>query len=239
MKLLFVYLRLYRDSLASALDGIRRNPWTLLLPMGLAVALWLLSPLALALGALGGLALALAFDAVASCYLYFTGEVVALSRVSLKEFRKSIGAYFWSVMNLLFVIWIVNFVLGLLLAGSPQAGVVRAAEGLLILALLNPAPEVIYLRGTRNGMETIQRSVKFVQENWIEWFVPNLLVLGLAYLAATRVLPQLGAAAILALAAAGALLHVFMVFRGHLFKALDGTSHRQRMYRQRTASSET
>ena len=35
----------------------------------------------------------------------------------------------------------------------------------------------------------------------------------------------------------GALLHLVMVFRGHLFAALDGTSHRQRMYKYRSTGA--
>ena len=35
----------------------------------------------------------------------------------------------------------------------------------------------------------------------------------------------------------GALLHLVMVFRGHLFAALDGSSHRQRMYRYRSSGA--
>jgi hypothetical protein len=35
----------------------------------------------------------------------------------------------------------------------------------------------------------------------------------------------------------GALLHLVMVFRGYLFAALDGTSHRQRMYRYRSTGA--
>ena len=33
----------------------------------------------------------------------------------------------------------------------------------------------------------------------------------------------------------GALFHVIMVFRGHLFGELDGSTHRQRMFRHRNA----
>ncbi len=33
----------------------------------------------------------------------------------------------------------------------------------------------------------------------------------------------------------GAALHVVMVFRGNLFRALDGSSHRQRMFTRRIA----
>ncbi|MBX5481137.1 MAG: hypothetical protein IRZ16_04700 [Myxococcaceae bacterium] len=236
-KILIVYTRLYTSCLTAALRGIARNPWTLLLPIGLAVTFNLVVlPLVGSLGVLGGIALALAFDALYSCYLYFTGEVVASSRVTLRELKASFGAYFWSLMNLFFVLWVVDLLLGLLVRGSPNGALIANAVWLVLLILLNPAPEIIYVRRTHNGLETVQASIRFLQEQWIEWFVPNLLLLLGAYLLVTRVLSRLPPGlTLLALLVAGALFHVAMVFRGHLFRALDGSSHRQRMFRYRNA----
>ncbi len=236
MTALVVYLRLYSDCLVQAVRGIAKNLWTLLLPIGLFLVLNLVvAPLVGTLGWLGGLVLGLALDALLSCYLYFLGEVVAHSKVGLGDFKTSIGAYFWSVMNLFFVYWIASLVLGMLTKGSAQASVFDLLLWLAALILLNVAPEVIYQRGTRGGLETAQRSLRFIQENWIEWFVPNLLVLAAYYFALTRLLGQLGALGSALMVVLGALFHLVMVFRGHLFRALDGSSHRQRMFKFRNA----
>jgi hypothetical protein len=149
--------------------------------------------------------------------------------VSLKELKQSIGAYFWSVINLFFVLWIADLLLSPLL---------RSDAGLALLVLLakfiilNAAPEVIYVRGSYGGIETIKRSVSFLQQNWIEWYLPNLLMGGLLY-AADRFLaiPELVFAIV-----AGAFIHWAMIFRGHLFLALDGSSHRQRVFKYRNAA---
>lgn len=234
MNLFLVYLRLYGHCLTAALQGIGKNAWTLLLPMGLGIGWLVLAAPISALGLVGGILLALLFDAVYSCYLYFTGEIVARSKVTLAELRKSFGAYFWSVMNLLFVLWIVRFVLSAVLAQSPQADAIGLTVWLMTLVVLNATPEVIYLRGTRGGVETITRSVRFLQDHWVEWFVPNLLGLGLlygSYLALVELMPRwLGTLVIVPISA---LFHVLMVFRGHLFETLDGSTHRQRMFRFR------
>ncbi len=241
MKVLTVYLRIYAGAFRQALTGIGKNAWTLLLPMallfGFGLARGLLLTSGLGRGILGGILLGLVLCAVASCYLYFVGEVVAKSRVKLDEFGRSIGAYFWSVANVLFVYWVAEWILDLLVQGSQQL----ALKELLWLAaviLLNAAPEVIYQRGSYGGLETVQRSIRFLQANWIEWGIPNLLVVGAWWALRRYPLPVLGMGGdLLVDVLEGALIHLVMVFRGHLFAALDGTSHRQRMYRYRSSGA--
>ena len=239
MNVLTVYLRIYADAFRQALAGIRKNAWTLLLPIGLLIAgKFVLELLVRAVGAgmVGSIVGGLLLCAVVSCYLYFVSEIVAKSQVKLDEFGRSVGPYFWSVANLLFVYWIASILIGYMGGGSSFA-----FDELLWWAaviLLNAAPEVIYQRGSNGGLETVQRSIKFLQANWIEWGIPNLLVVGAWYylrhesFPLTRYVPSLVLSVL-----EGALVHVVMVFRGHLFAALDGSSHRQRMYRYRSSSA--
>lgn len=240
MNVVSIYARLYLDCSRRALASIAKSPWTLLLPVGLFLALQLAGVLAAPLGMLAGFILGLVLAALGSCYLYFLGEVVANAKVQLSEFRKSIGAYFWSVANVLFVYWVASFVIGSLLSHSPQAQGANLALQLVALVLLNAVPEVIYQRHTYGGLATIQRAVQFLQTNWMEWGVPNLVLLGLLWLVLQEGLGLLGtlgmAGLVLWSIVFGSLLHLVMVFRGHLFAALDGSSHRQRMFRYRTAA---
>ncbi len=239
MKILVVYSRLYWECLRKAILGIRKSPWTLLLPIALLLAFrligMLLYSLPFGLGFVGGILMVFVLAALISCYLYFAGEVVSQSRVRVSEFGRSIGSYLWSVVNLLFVLWVASFLLGLLF--RTNAGAYLLFEQLLTLAsliLLNPAPEVIYLRGTYGGLATVQRSVAFVQQNWIEWFVANLPLAYFGY----SIRPWLAQPDLLGLLLVaipvGALFHLAMVFRGHLFLELDRSSHRQRMFRYRS-----
>jgi len=115
----------------------------------------------------------------------------------------------------------------------------KIAFNLVLLVALNTTPEVVYQKGTRGGLETIQRSFLFLQENWVEWFIPNGLVLGAVFaIFSTGMLVGVfrGPLAIAAPLVGGVLLHVYMVFRGFLFEALDGSTHRQRMFRYRNAN---
>ena len=238
MKVLTVYLRIYAGALRQAFTGIGKNAWTLLLPIGLLEANGLATGLVIgALGRIGGFVVWIVWAAAASCYLYFLGEVVAKSRVKLDEFGRSVGAYFWSVANLFFVYWIASLVIELMVPG-PQRAVFLQLLQLAALILLNAAPEVIYQRGSHGGLETVQRSVRFLQANWIEWGIPNLLILAGWWFLPRDPLAQLGVlGTVLTALVEGALLHLVMVFRGYLFAALDGTSHRQRMYRYRSTGT--
>lgn len=235
MNVLRVYLRLYADCMAKAVTGIGKNLWTLSLPVLLFFAWQFAGQLLRPLNVVGGFLLAFVQSALFSCYLYFVGEIVANTRVTAAEFRRSIWAYFWSVVNLMFVLWIVDLLLGGVARGSREGTFLFFAVPLAEFVLLNAAPEVIYQRGTYGGLATVQRSVSFIHENWIEWFVPNLL-LGAAAWKALSTLTETGLGSMLVFAAIAApVFHLAMVFRGHLFCALDGTSHRQRMFRFRTS----
>lgn len=226
------YLRLYGSCLTQALAGIAKNAWTLLLPVALFLAFAFLSvPVSMALGRVGGIVLNLALTALYSCYLFFTGGVVAKQKMGFSDLQKSFLVYFWSVMGLFFFTWIAELVLRPMFSGMQNGGVIWLGLQGIAVIVLNPAPEVIYTKGTRGGLDTIQTCVKFIQENWIEWFIPNGLMLVGAYYFVLYV-PNLfpGASIVTALVGA-ALFHVAMVFRGHLFQTLDGSSHRQRMFK--------
>ncbi|MCA2978534.1 MAG: hypothetical protein INH41_26270 [Myxococcaceae bacterium] len=236
MNVIAVYARLYARALTDALAAIAKNPWTLLLPMGLSVA-WL--ALGLLLGSLldpysGGFLIGLARSASLSVYCFFLGGLVANQKVGLDQLKTSLGAYFWSWIGIFFVLWVVDLVLSPLFAANQN---LVLPFTLVKFVALNATPEVVYQKGTRGGLDTLTRSFGFLQENWIEWFVPNGL-----FVAAFVIVSRFGDLAVAALGllgagglalAGGALLHVVMVFRGFLFEALDGSSHRQRMFRYR------
>jgi hypothetical protein len=240
MNVAAIYARLYLDCARRTLGSIGKSPWTLLLPMVLFLALAFAGVLVAPLGFAAGLVLGAVVAALGSCYLYFLGELVGNAKVQLAEFGKSIRPYFWSVANVLFVYWIASILLHAVLSGSPQVHGADAALYWGAVVLLNAAPEVIYQTHTYGGLATIQRSVQFLQSNWLEWGVPNVLLLGGLWLVQTVGLVFLStfgyAGLVLGSIILGGLLHLVMVFRGHLFAALDGTSHRQRMFRYRTAA---
>lgn len=238
MNVVLVYLRLYGSCLANAFASLVKNLWTLALPMGLAVAWFFLSSLFGGSRWVGGILLSLAFSAACSIYTFFVAGVVARDRMNVRDLKQSLGAYFWTWINLFFVLWIVDLLLNAVLAMNPQKSAILSVVFLMKLLVLNATPETIYLKRTWGGLDTITRSFRFLQENWIEWFIPNGLIVAGLYFFATRWIELLGGlGVIIALLGAGALFHVVMVFRGFLYEALDGSTHRQRMFRYRTNAS--
>lgn len=238
MKVIAVYARIYGQAFTNALAAIFKNAWTLLLPMGLAVA-WMF------LGTIvgnamdpwsGGMVIGLARSAALSIYCFFLGGLVAQQKVGLDQLKTSIGTYFWSWLNIFFVLWIATLVLTPVFGANPN---LVMPVTLVLLIALNTVPETIYLKGTRGGIDTITRSFGFMQENWIEWFIPNGLVLGLVVvgmLFGTVVSSLLGTlGAIGSGLLLGIFLHIYAVFRGFLYEALDGSTHRQRMFRFRNS----
>ena len=234
MNVLRVYLGLYATCVARAAKGVRRNPWTLLLPAAMAVA-WQWIRYFTAIPFLGAIVLSGFF----SCYLYFLGECVHGSPVSLRELRVSVTRFIWPVLAVLFVLWVAGLLLGAVLARNPNAPFIYRCIRLACFVLLNAVPEVLYLRGIYGGLATAEHSLRFIQENWIEWFAPNLPLLALAWfgvdiiglLLSIQLSPNL--VVLLVVGVGGALFHFYMVFRGCLFEELATSSHRQRMYRQR------
>jgi hypothetical protein len=98
-------------------------------------------------------------------------------------------------------------------------------------------PELIY-QPRLSGLQLLSASYNFVIENWIEWFIPNLLILFGGYLLLN---PLLLVASSLPLAlqlfavytGVSLFLAYFMIFRGILFSLLQGTSRRGRLYKYR------
>jgi hypothetical protein len=225
-----VYLTLYAACFGRALQGIRHNAWTLLLPIALWGVLLGAGRVAAGLGLVGGILLGLLLDALFSSYLYFTGEIVAQSKARLRELKASFLAYFWSVMGVAFVVWIAQLLLGTALARNPNAWLILLLVRGVAFVLCNATPEVIYQKGTYGGMATIQQSIRFIHENWIEWFIPNIAI-SVAYFYVVSGLLALDVPFWAVAIVAGALLHLLMIFRGHLFRELDGSSHRQRMFK--------
>jgi hypothetical protein len=253
---------LYRDAFRETLGSMRRA-WIGVLAIYLyALALQLIGgvagalPIPLLAGLLIGLADALAVGAL----LALVQHAITGRSLGLADVRDAFGAYFLDVVSVGFILWIPF----MLLAGMAPP-LVLACVSLLAAVFLNPLPEVIYQVRTASPLESLAESARFVQQQWIEWFVPIVLVAaplgsflffssadvgglmrgGLSFgrflllptllmLRAAEVLglpPSMGALGV----AVGAPLLTFglLLFRGHLFAALAGTSRRQRAFRRR------
>ena len=210
---------------------------------------------------LAGLLIGLADALAVGALLALLQRAVARQTLKLPDLREALGAYFWNVIAVGFVLWIPFMLLGQV--ASPP---LFAAVSLLAAVFLNPLPEVIYQARTASPLEDLAESARFVQQQWIEWFLPIVLVaapvasvvlfasdtavafrgglsfgsfLALPALLVLRLTELLGvpitARPMVMEIATPVLAFVVLLFRGHLFASLYGTSRRQRAFRRRVA----
>jgi len=253
---------LYRDALGQTLASLRRGWIGVVAIYVYAMALQLAGgvagvlPIPLVAGLLLGLADALAVGAL----LALVQQAITGSVLGFGDVRDALGAYFWDVISVGFILWIPF----MLLAGLAPP-LVLASVSLLAAVFLNPLPEVIYQVRTASPIENLVESARFVQQQWIEWFLPTVLVAaplgsflffasadasgllrgGLSFgrflllptLLALRTAELLGlpagAGGVVVAVGAPLLTFAVLLFRGHLFAMLAGSSRRQRMFRRR------
>jgi hypothetical protein len=254
---------LYRDAFTETLRSLKRAWIGVVAIYVYAVALRLVEtmvgmvPQALVAGLLLSLADAVAVGAV----LALLQRAVGRETLGMIDVRDAVGAYVWNVLAVGFILWL-PFAL---LAQVAPLGVFAGAS-LLAAVFLNPLPEVIYQTRGASPLEDLGESARFVQQQWIEWFLPILIVAaplsaivfaapestlvlrgGLSFgrflllptLLVYRVTALLGiplaASAWLVQLGTPVLSFALLLFRGHLFAALSGSSRRQRLFRRRVA----
>jgi hypothetical protein len=186
--------------------------------------------------------------------------VLAKRRLGLTDLRESFGQYFWDVIGVGFILWMPIWLLDKGLEANPYGKFLGAAIFLLLFILLNPAPEVIYQVRHDSPLDVLRESYEFVLENWIEWFLPLAVVIapfGLSFFFAIS--GRLGRGAgldffqvlVLPFTLLENWLHylgfgdaskwvlflltpplavAMLLFRGHLFAGLHGSTRRQRLF---------
>ena len=259
-------VRLYQEALAATVQSFTRC-WLITIAVVMFAALMVLvTSVAASLGMLGGFLLGAVNALLIGATLSLIEEAVRRPRRLLfQDIWASFGQYFWDVIGVLFVLWIPVMILERGMAGNPNGPFVTSAVLLLLFILLNPAPEVMYQVRHDTPLDVMKESYEFILENWIEWFLPLVLVLaplGLTFFVGLS--SRLGRAAglnffeflllpaevlitwlrylglpgqagwILVILLTPPIAVLMLLFRGHLFAALHGSSRRQRLFKARS-----
>jgi hypothetical protein len=192
--------------------------------LGAASFLRLPGPLALVSGVL----LYVATVACASSWLYLVEQVIRSGRVRLGDVWTGFGAYLGDLLTVGFALFLLSMVDQIALAGNDFARIVFV---LAIFVFLNAVPELVYL-GRHGAAELLLESYRFISQNWVEWFPPNI-VLSLAI----ATLAEAGFAALgpYAWPLVGLALYFFAIVRGLLFLELTTSSRRAREFQRRAA----
>ena len=247
-------LRLYQQVAKEAWDKACRSWWVGLLPFLYGPIFFLCVTFTAPLGLIGGLITGLVLAMCVSSYLYFIAGVVNGNKMHFNEIVDSWRPHFSSVINILFLLFLVRITLSLLTpAGDQTAMLLASLIELILLIILNPVPEIIY-QGRSEGFAMLQESVDFLRSSGVEWFLPfvalaifSSLFLPLPLLEGPLQFGRLTFPTTVGGVAQGSLLglvwgalsafliFIIMAFRGLLFRALSGSTRRQRIFRSRSS----
>jgi hypothetical protein len=263
-------MRLYRHALQQTGRSLRYGWITVVAVIGFGGLFLLAVQIAGPFGIVGGFMLG-AVNAL------FVGATLSLIEQSLTRARaltvhdvyESLGHYFWDVIGVGFVLWLPLMALDMMVQANPYGSFFSYAVLLLLFLLLNPAPEAIYQIRHDSPLDVLKNCYEFVLENWVEWFIPWLLVLvpfvlspvglrtildlsrrmgrgaGLDFVQLLMLpltildgwVTYLGVTPsvswVLTLFLTPPLSVAILLFRGHLFASLHGSSRRQRAFSSR------
>jgi hypothetical protein len=250
-------LFLYWDSIRAACRALYKN-W-LIVPAGVAafIAYVVLASLVSNLGILGGFILGFASCALISIYYNWLAAAADNDRLSYRDLLQFDYFSFSAVISVAFVIWIAKFLVSSV-AVTPEASIAPLFLNLAIVVALNALPEVVYLLRLE-GMSALARAFVFTRDNWIEWFLPFVLIAlpGLlvsplqVLLIASSAEPMLPVSIIIATSMQGlptansivgwilsiliavVVANWYMLFRAFLFKELESGSRRRRVYKMK------
>lgn len=190
---------------------------------------------------LSGIIRTLVNSSIVSSYLYSLFNIISYGRFSLDIFKNGFTQYVRKIYGIFFIGYLGRLLLSLVAPMfGVSAGFITIIVGIMVAFVLNPLPEAVYLK-SYGSLDTITYSLEFLKENFVQWFVPNLLFYGVIYLLTGQLLFNLfntnlefvfssNVLDILLFAVGQVIFSFMMVYRGHLFKVLSTSNRRKRMF---------
>lgn len=248
---------IYRDAIVSACRDLFRN-WPIVIgSVGIYFIYTISASLLSEFGFAGGMVAGMIQIALLSLYYAWISQSVERERLSFANLIEFDVGLFFNVISVAFILFIAQFVLQQLTQGLDATFLILCVQ-LAIVLIFNAIPEVVHLHRIES-MPALSEAARFTRDNWIEWYAPFLLLISpwlilnplsvlLAISGSNPLLPPLliiqGATVvgfywsppmqwglvIIAIVVANWL----MLFRAHLFKALESGTRRQRAYRAKS-----
>lgn len=190
---------------------------------------------------ISGIIAALITSAMISNYLYLLFNIINYNRVTIMDFKNGFGYFVRKIYGVFFIVYVANLLLSLVsnILGSLSTFLITILY-ISVLVILNPLPETIYLK-YYNPWESIVEAADFMKENWLNWGIPNIIFFLLLYfVTGIRLLnlfnTHLSYNFIFDLVELGIYLtgqiifSIMMIYRGHLYRLLSGSTRRKRMF---------
>lgn len=191
--------------------------------------------------------------ALISSYLYILHNVVKCNKFEFKDIKRGFRVYLYEVSRILFIGWLAgvvvfNFLVPIIvtsLRGYLDYSTFINIIVILVLIAINPLPEVIYQKNY-TGLDGIKYTFEYMKDNWVEWLIPNVVLLGILYLITGSTITSLFSTGIgfnfnmfsikgIVLYFIGQVIFSFtMIYRGLLFEMLSTSNRRKRMFMRNT-----
>lgn len=205
------------------------------------------------LNIVAGIALYFLSVGLISSYLYILYSIIKYKKFEIKDIKRGFKVYFYEVSRVLFIGYIAGIlafrlvvpVLASSIGGYLDTATIINIIMIIVLVVINPLPEVIYQKG-HTGLDGIRYTFEYTKENWIEWLIPNAVLVGLLYIITGNTVTNLFSTGIsvgsnllslkgIGLYLIGQIIFSFtMIYRGVLFDMLSTSTRRKRMFMRNT-----
>ncbi|MFS8541115.1 MAG: hypothetical protein LOD89_03380 [Tissierellales bacterium] len=193
------------------------------------------------LSLLAGIIFAIVSSSLISNFLYLLSNIINTNRITLQNFKDGFTYYLWEIYGVFFLIWIASYLL------SAISGILGWQSGyfvnllrIIALILLNALPETIYQKNY-SVYENVLYTFEFIKENWINWFLPNIIFFAALYFLTDTIYTELftiyiglpgeiSLESIIRYIIAQSIFSFMMIYRGYLFKLLSTSTRRKRMF---------
>jgi len=251
---------IYKESVTAATKGLIKN-W-IILPGTIAayVALLFILNLTSGLGMVGGFIAGLFYVAFLTYFYGWVAQTIRKEKISLNSLKEFDWSLFSALISIGFIFWILSMLVTPF-GHATETSWILACYSLGVFICFNAIPEIVFIK-RYESIAALKYSFNFIKDNWIEWFMPFVILLAPAILTrpvsfltalsganpfssggdpllpAKFIFVQLTSILSASIGSLGILLALivtawFMIFRGYLFTKLDGSSRRQRTYRSK------
>ncbi|SET50645.1 hypothetical protein SAMN05660297_02624 [Natronincola peptidivorans] len=225
----------------NAIESLYKNWIIIFTGLFYSIAIIILSMLLPHFWILAGLVHIIFSSALVSNYLYLISCIIRKNKFGLQDFKDGFTVYLRKVWGVMFIAWVASLIFNTFLTPFFRGMAIGLIINVVVLIVLNAIPEVIYQKHY-NPWETITYTVEFVKDNWIEWFAPNLILLGVLYFLTGSLLTGiyffLQSLRIIFQSPIGLILFILgqvwlsftMIYRGYLFEILSTSNRRKRLF---------
>jgi len=145
------------------------------------IVLGIAAQLASGLSFFAGLIMLLIQSAILSDYLWIMGKIIRYGKFSMNDFKIGYKIYFRKVYISLLLIRFAYFGIEVFLDYfSTIEFYATMILNISVLIFLNPLIEVIYQKNLQEW-DGFKYAYRFIVKNWIEWFIPNIVIISSIY----------------------------------------------------------